>query len=249
MTVRLFSMPGSHAATTGQLLFDYKGIDYKRTDLLPVVSWMVLKVLRFPEVTVPAAMIDGERVQGTRAIARALERRTPDPPLFPSDSERRRAVEEAERFGDEELQQKVREIFLWSARKDRSGLVGYLEGAKIGMPHRLAASTAGPFIAIDARSRGATDDNVRSAIAAVPGMLQRIDDWIEEGILGGEPPNAADLQIAPSLRLAMSLDDLRPAIEGRPAGRLATRIVPHFPGRTPAVLPPKWLEPITAPAG
>jgi hypothetical protein len=49
--------------------------------------------------------------------------------------------------------------------------------------------------------------------------------------------------------LAMSLDDLRPAIEGRPAGRLATRIVPHFPGRTPAVLPPKWLEPITAPAG
>ena len=39
------------------------------------------------------------------------------------------------------------------------------------------------------------------------------------------------------------------AIEGRPAGRLATKIVPHFPGRTPAVLPPEWLEPITARAG
>jgi glutathione S-transferase len=244
MTVRLFSMPGSHAATTGQLLFDYKGIDYKRTDLLPVVSWMVLKVLRFPEVTVPAAMIDGERVQGTRAIARALERRTPDPPLFPSDSERRRAVEEAERFGDEELQQRIREIFLWSARKDRSGLVGYLQGAKIGIPHPVAAKIAGPFIALDARSRGATDENVRRAIAGLPAMLQRIDDWIAEGILGGETPNAADLQIAPSLRLAMSLDDLRSAIEGRPAGRLATRIVTHFPGRTPPVLPPEWLEAI-----
>ena len=78
-------------------------------------------------------------------------------------------------------------------------------------------------------------------------MLQRIDDWIEQGILGGEPPNAADLQIAPSLRLAMSLDDLRPAIEDRPAGRLATRIVKHFPGRTPAVLPPEWLKALTAP--
>ncbi len=86
------------------------------------------------------------------------------------------------------------------------------------MPHRVAERTAKPFIALDARSRGATDDNVRSAIAAFPGMLQRIDNWIEQGILGGEPPNAADLQIAPSLRLAMSLDDLRPAIEGRPAG-------------------------------
>jgi glutathione S-transferase len=249
MNVRLFSMPGSHAATTGQLLLEHKGIDYKRTDLLPVVSWGVLKALRFPDVTVPAAKIDGERVQGTRTLARELERRQPEPRLFPEDAEQRRAVEEAERFGDEELQQRVREIFLWSARKDRSGLVSYLEGAKIGMPHGLAAKTAGPFIALDARSRGATDENVRSAIAALPGILQRIDGWIDQGILGGEPPNAADLQIAPSLRLAMSLDDLRPAIEGRPAGRLATRIVPHFPGRTPAVLPPEWLEPITAPAG
>lgn len=48
MNVRLFSMPGSHAATTGQLLLEYKGISYKRTDLLPVVSWVVLKALRFP---------------------------------------------------------------------------------------------------------------------------------------------------------------------------------------------------------
>ena len=242
MNVRLFSMPGSHAATTGQLLFEHKGIDYKRTDLLPVISWVVLKALRFRELTVPAAKIDGERVQGTRALARELERRKPEPPLFPEDAERRRTVEEAERFGDEELQQRVREIFLWSARKDRSGLVGYLEGARIGIPHGLAAMTAGPFIAVDARSRGATDENVRSAIATLPGMLQRIDGWIEEGILGGEHANAADLQIAPSLRLAMSLDDLRPAIEGRPAGRLATRIVPHFPGRTPAVLPREWLD-------
>jgi glutathione S-transferase len=248
MAARLFSMPGSHAATTGQLLFDHKGIAYKRTDLLPVISWVVLRAFRFPDVTVPAAKIDGERVQGTRAIAQALERRQPEPPLFPADPERRRAVEEAERFGDDELQQKVREIFLWSARKDGSGLVTYLEGAKIGMPHGLAAATAGPFIALDARKRGATDENVRRAVAALPGMLDRIEGWMADGTLGGETPNAADLQIAPSLRLAMSLDDLRPAIENRPAGQFATRIVPHFPGRTPAVLPPQWLEPISAPA-
>jgi glutathione S-transferase len=156
-------------------------------------------------------------------------------------------VEEAERFGDEELQQRIREIFLWSARRDHSGLVGYLQGAKIGMPHRFAARTAGPFIALDARSRGATDENVRAAIAALPGMLDRIDGWIADGVLGGDPTNAADLQIAPSLRLAMSLDDLRPAIEGRPAGRLAIRVVKRFPGRTPPVLPREWLGPIAVP--
>lgn len=85
MKGRLFSMPGSHAATTGQLLFDHKGIDYKRTDLLPVVSWVVLKALGFPELTVPAAKIDGELVQGTRAIARELERRKPELSLLRSE--------------------------------------------------------------------------------------------------------------------------------------------------------------------
>ena len=85
MSIRLFSMPGSHAATTGRLLFEHKAIDFKRTDLLPVVSWVVLKALRFSDVTVPAAKIDGERVQGTRALARELERRKPEPLLFPGE--------------------------------------------------------------------------------------------------------------------------------------------------------------------
>ncbi|HVW17867.1 MAG TPA: glutathione S-transferase N-terminal domain-containing protein [Solirubrobacteraceae bacterium] len=244
MNVRLFSIPGSHAATTGQLLLEHKGIAYRRIDLLPAVSWVALRALRFRGVTVPAAIIDGERVQGTRAIARVLERLQPEPPLFPDEPTRRQAVEEAERFGDEDLQQRVREIFLWSVCHDRSGLVGYLEGARIGIPHWLAARTATPFIALDARARGATAENVRRALTVLPVMLDRIDDWIRDGVLGGEAPNAADLQIAPSLRLAMSLDDLRPAIEGRPAGRLATRIVRRFPGRTPLVLPGEWLAPI-----
>lgn len=107
---------------------------------------------------------------------------------------------------------------------------------------------AGPFIALDARSHEANDDNVRRDISLLPGMLQRIDDWIAEGVLGGEELNAADFQIAPSLRLALSLDDLRPAIENRPAGELALRVVPDYPGRTPPVLPKAWLEPLRASA-
>ena len=75
-----------------------------------------------------------------------------------------------------------------------------------------------------------------------------MDDWIAEGVLGGEQLNAADFQIAPSLRLAMSLEDLRPAIKNRPAGELALRVVPNYPGSTPATLPADWLEPLHAPA-
>lgn len=60
-------------------------------------------------------------------------------------------------------------------------------------------------------------------------------------MLGGDAINAADLQIATSLRLLMSFDDLRPHIEPRPAGKLALRAVPDFPGKSPPVLPPEWL--------
>jgi glutathione S-transferase len=237
-------MPGSHAALTGRMMFDHKGIDYKRTDLLPAASWPVLKACRFPELTVPAAIIDGERIQGSKKLVRELERRRPEPPLFPQDPEAREAVEEAETFGDEILQQRVREIFLWAVGKDRSGLAGYLEGGKIGMPLKLAQLTAGPFIALDARVRGANDENVRAALEDFPGLLQQVDDWIEAGVLGTPELNAADLQIAPSICLAMTLDDLRPFIEGRPAGRYARQVVPHYPGRTPPVLPDEWLEPL-----
>jgi glutathione S-transferase len=248
MNVRLFTIPGSHPGWTARLMLEYKGIDYRRTDLLPVVSWAVLKTLRFPGVTVPAIKIDGRRVQGSREIARELERIKPDPPLFPADPDQRAAVEEAERFGDEELQHPIRQILLRSWRKNTTPLASYLEGAKIGLPHGLAANTAGPFITLDGRSHQASDENVRRDIELLPGLLSRIDNWIAEGVLGGEQPNAADFQIAPSLRLAMSLDDLRPAIEHRPAGELALRVVPDYPGRTPPALPPAWLEPLHAPA-
>jgi glutathione S-transferase len=246
--VRLYTIPGSHPGTAVRLMLERKGIEHQRTDLLPVLSWAVLRALRFPGVRVPAVKIDGRRVQGSREITRELERIKPQPPLFPVDPDRRTAVEEAERFGDEDLQQAIRRILLWALRKDTAPFASFAEGSRIGVPIGLAVKTAGPFVALDARSVGAGDDNVREAISALPAMLRRIDDWIAEGVLGGEQPNAADFQIATCLRLAMSLDDLRPAIERRPAGELAVRIVPDYPGRIPRVLPAGWLEPLRASA-
>ncbi len=244
--VRLFTIPGSHPGTAVRLMLDHKGIEHRRTDLLPVLSWAVLRALRFPGVRVPAIKIDGRRVQGSLEIARELERIQPQPPLFPADPDHRAAVEEAERFGDEDLQQATRRILLWALSKDTAPFASFAEGSRIGIPIGLAVKTAGPFVALDARSVGTNDVSVREAISVLPTMLQRIDDWIAEGVLGGEQPNAADFQIATCLRLAMSLDDLRPAIEHRPAGALALRVVPDYPGRIPPLLPAAWLEPLHA---
>ena len=166
----------------------------------------------------------------------------PEPPLFPADPEQRAAVEEAERFGDEELQHPVRQILWWAIKHDKAPLRSYSEGAKIGMPIGLAMKTAAPIVALSARFNEADDANARAALAALPALLDRVDACIAAGTIGGEEPNAADFQIAPSLGLAMTMADLRPAIEGRPAAALAERIVPDYPGHTPPIFPAAWLD-------
>jgi glutathione S-transferase len=239
---KLYVIPGSHPAMAARRMLELKGIPYKRVDLMPVISRGALTVLRFPSNTVPSLLIDDRKLTGSREIARELDRIRPDPPLYPAQAERRVAVEEAERWGEEVLQPAARRI-LWNAlRRDRAPLRSYAEGARLGVPIGVAVRTAAPIVAAGARMNKADDETVRADLAAMPGWLQRIDDWVAEGTLGSEPPNAADLQIAASLRLAMTLDDLRPAIASRPAGEMAMRAIPDFPGQAPPVLPSAWLE-------
>ena len=244
MKARLYVIPASHPATSAELMLRHKGIPFKRTDLMPVVSKAVLRGVGFPRNTVPAIKIDGQKVQGSRQIARELERLHPEPPLFPSDPERRAAVEEAERFGDEQLQHPIRQILWWTIKRDKSSLRSYSEGAKLGVPIGLAVKTGGPLVAAAARLNEASDENVERDLAALPDLLRRVDDYIAAGVIGNEEPNAADFQIAPSLGLALTLADLRPAIVNRPAGELAKRLVPNYPGHTLPILPAEWLAPL-----
>ena len=248
MTARLYVIPASHPSIAAALMLEHKGIPYGRTDLLPVISKLALRGLGFPHTTVPAMKFDGRRVQGSTEISRELDRLQPEPPLFPADPEKRGAVEEAERFGDEELQAPLRRIIWWTIKRDRSTLRSYAEGAHLGIPIGFALKTAAPIVALSARFNEASDDSVRNDLAALPGLLDRVDAWIAEGVLGGEELNAADFQIAPSIALAMTFDDIRPVIESRPAGDLAKRVAPNYPGRTPPILPPAWLQPLRSTA-
>src|SRR5215218_9934270 len=93
---KLYVIPASHPSRSAMLMLERKGIPYKRVDLLPVVSKGILRALRFPGVTVPALKLNGNRIQGSREIARELDRVQPEPPLFPADPGERAAVEEVE---------------------------------------------------------------------------------------------------------------------------------------------------------
>jgi len=232
---------------TGRLLLDHKGIEYERKDLVPGAHVAILKALGFSDITVPALKIDGRRVQGTRPIARALEELRADPPLFPADPEKRDAVEEAERFGEQELQHAARRLVYCAGRRDSANFKSVVLGGetKLGPARKLVVRAGARAILWAAtQGHGATDGVCCEAIRNLPGMLDRIDAWIKDGVLDAELLTAADFQVGTNVRVLLLFEDLAPWIEGRPAARLARRVAPVYPGRVRAVFPPEWLAPL-----
>jgi glutathione S-transferase len=230
-------------------MLELKGIEYSRIDLVPVLSKGILRAAGFPGVTVPALILDGERIQGTGAIARALDAAVPEPALFPADPDQRAKVEAAERWGDEVLQRVARRIVWNILDRDPRGRRSYLEGARLGVPVGLATKTAAPLVYLSKRFNEAGDEAVRRDLQSLPATLDEADRLLADGVIGGETPNAADFQIATAIRLLMTLDDVRPAVEGRPIGEYTLRLAPDFPGYAPAALPEEWKRPFKDPAG
>jgi glutathione S-transferase len=248
VTATLYAMPASHPSMAAALMLEHKRIDYRVRWLLLPFTGPILRLSGFSRRTVPALRLEGCRIQGSRAISAGLDELAPEPPLFPADTARRREVEEAERWGDDVLQPAARRIEVWELRRDRTIVATQLadarriQGARVPINPRLAAATSGPTLAWYARLIGATDETVHADLLALPEMLDHIDRWIAAGLLAGDQPNAADFQIAPSLSLLMTVDELRPTLETRPAGRLALRLVPEYPGHSAGVLPREWLD-------
>jgi glutathione S-transferase len=239
--MRLYALAVSHPAHSARLMLEHKELEHSVAWLLPGFQPIQLRLARFRGATVPALTLDGRRVQGSRAIARALDDIALEPRLFPEDPHTRRAVEEAERWGDEDLQPVPRRVLRWAAAHRREVRAWLAETARLPAPG-LAGAVTVPIAREFARRSEATEPRVKADLRELPRTLDWIDELIEAGTIGGEAPNAADFQIAPTVRLLMAFEQLRPAIEARPAGRLARRLLEYFPEPVPVELPASWLE-------
>jgi glutathione S-transferase len=241
VSATLFAVPASHPSLAAELMLRHKGIRYRRIDLVAVAHRVLVRGLGFSGSTVPALRMDRARVQGTREISLALDAARPQPPLFPDDPDRRRAVMEAEAWGDTVLQPVPRRLVWAGLKRDRSTIGSYLDGAHTPIPVPVAERVAAPIVAAAVRANKASEAAVRDDLAGLPLLLDRVDELLSQGVIGAPELNAADFQIATSSALLASMEDVRPLMEGRPALEHARRVAPGYPGRLPRVFPASWL--------
>jgi glutathione S-transferase len=250
MEAKLYVILGSHACRTGMLMMEHKSIDYRRVDLPTGLHPLVLRLRGFAGNagpfrqlddgthlmlatadrmgTVPALRVDGQRVMTNRQIARFLDELRPEPPLYPADLSRRGDVEEAERWGDDVFQMITRRLVLAATMRGSAGLVNRGGDGRLGtlLWRNATVRLIGARILARFIFRSGTRAE-QELLAELPGMLDRIDAWIEAGVLNGAELNAADFMIVPSLALLTYRRDVRAEIERRPAIRLVDRLLPE----------------------
>jgi glutathione S-transferase len=236
VTARLYGASLSYPSRAARLMLQHKGIEHELVSLAPGAHALRVRLAGFRGATIPALRLDGRRVVGSRRISRLLDEVKPEPPLFPADPARRRAVEEAEEWGESVLQPIPRRLLRFAIRHDRDARV--MLARVLGSPRpELVARFMGPVTAFYARREDARSAaRVRADWTALPGHLDHADQLIADGVIGGPEPNAADFQIGTTLRAMLEFEDYEPLVSGRPIEELARRIMPEYPYRFPPLM-------------
>jgi len=243
MPAKLYVVHGSHPCAAVQRALEMKSVPHEVVELLPPMH-AALQRVRFGTRTVPGLTLEsGEKVCGSRAIIRRLEELAPEPSLLPADPEERVAMQRAEEWGDEVWQPMARRLLWRTFTLHPHAMKSYQAGSRFPLPGPAVRALAPAVNAVQRKLNGADEGAVRADLRSLPDHLDRIDGWLRDGVLGGETVNAADLQIAPTSRLMLTIGDVRPYFAGRAAEAHAMGLFGEWAGSTPpGVFPAEWLS-------
>lgn len=238
-TLTLHVLPPSHPCRAVEAALRFKGLDAEIVTLSAGEHNAAMEeIYGEGRRTVPGLLVDGEPVHGSVAILERLERLAPEPSLYPEPIAD--AVREAERWGDAELQDLGRRL-PWGALHFRPEAMGtFAEGG--GPLDPAGTDFAIRFARASWKYHGISAVRLAEDLAGLPAKLDRVDALAADGVVNGERPTAADLQIGSTLRVLLTIGDLRPLLDGRPAEQIARRWFPDYAGEIPAgAYPAGWV--------
>jgi glutathione S-transferase len=235
--ITLHALPPSHPCLTVEAALELKGVEYERIDLTPGAhTGEMERLYGSGNTTVPGVTFGDEAVHGSRAILARLEEIAPEPALFPPDNAD--AVREAERWGDDELQDLGRRL-PFGALHFRPEAMGSFGGVALDP---AGVDFAMGYIRGGWKYHGITAVRLAEDLAGLPAKIDHVDALVADGVIGAEQPNAADLQIGATLRVLLGVGDVEPLIAGRPAEDVARRSFPEYAFAVPAgAFPVDWV--------
>jgi glutathione S-transferase len=217
----LYGILGSHAVRTGELMLEHKGVDFRRVYFPSGTHRVMVRVVGFRGDRVPAVKFeDGRRAQGTRELPRVLDELQPEPPLVPDDP---RGLE-AERWADEVLQQWARRMLASTGLRDPDALAGRGADGRLGSLLTRRVGTRRIVLRLVMAAFGVTKEQAKRDREDTGEILDRVDAWVEEGVLNGDQLRSPDLAIASSLALVEYILELQPELRRRPSYALLERV-------------------------
>jgi glutathione S-transferase len=237
-SITLHVLPPSHPSWAAERALQLKGLEYERVEMAPGEHNEQMEAIYGEgKRTVPGMVIDGDPIHGSRAIFARLEEIAPEYPLFPDPIAAQ--VREADRWGDEQLQDLGRSLG-WGALYFRPEALGTFAGGDPLDP--AGTGYAIKYVRATWRYHGITTELLAEHLAGLPEKLDHIDALAAEGVIGAESANAADLQIGSTIRVLMTVGDLIPLIGDRAGAAIAMRLFPDYPGHIPAgAYPVGWV--------
>jgi glutathione S-transferase len=139
----LWHLKVSHYNEKARWALDYKGIPHVRRAAIPGRHASIAQSLGAGR-TFPVLELDGEVLGDSTLIIHALERRHPDPPLYPADPADTRRALEIEDFFDEQFGPYLRFLVLEHMLPDARLLLGAF-APDLSAPRRLVARAIHPL--------------------------------------------------------------------------------------------------------
>ena len=236
--VILHVVPLSHPCMAVRAGLELKGLEWEEVMLESGKHADTVEELYGPgNRTVPGIIMDGEAVHGSVGILEHLDRVIPENPLYPEGIAAE--VSEAERWGDLVFQELGRRL-PFGALHFRPGSLGTFAGA--GELDPAGTDYAIKSLRYAWKYQELTAVRLVEDLQALPAAIERIEGYADRGLVGGERPTAADLQIGASARVLLTIGDLRPMLAGSVAERIGRDLFPDYPGEIPAgAFPETWL--------
>lgn len=194
MSVVLWHYTFSNYNEKARWALDYKGIPHERRALVPGSP----RAIRFSiGGTVPVLDMDGERLGDSTDIIAALERRHPDPPLYPDDAAERERALALEDFFDEEAGHDLRRAAFHAMRDDPAYMVDLLStGLRPGGRRYVRAGMRAGMLYARRRYRINPEDAAESERKLVVALDRIVAETGPSGYLVGDRFTVADLTAA-----------------------------------------------------